>query len=213
MRVGLELIDDLVKIMQEEERAGRVAVWGGINAAAQGLKEEWRRQIQSAGLGSRLARTIRSATYPQRRPSSSAAALIWTRAPLLIDVFENGATIRGKDGLFLAIPTEAAGTRIGTQRITPGLWEQRTGMRLRFIYRRNLPSLLVADDARINTRGRAAANRRRVRRDGIRTGSVTVPIFILVPQVTLRPRLDLASGSRRWHARVPELIKQNWPRT
>ena len=73
-------------------------------------------------------------------------------------------------------------------------------MRLRFVYRRGRPSLLVADDARVNARGLAAAKRGRRRRDGMLTGAETVVIFILVPQVRLRKRLDLdrdAAAARR----------------
>ena len=213
MRVGIEMIGDLAEAMRTEERAGRVAVRTGLDAAARGLQGEWRRQIEGAGLGSRLARTIRARTYP-RIPSSNAAAVVWSRAPVVVDAFEQGSLIRSRDGFFLAIPTEAAGQRgLGRTRITPGGWEQRTGMRLRLVYRSPLPSLLVADDARLTTRGLATINRRRARADGTRTGSVTVPIFILLPQVRLRKRLDLAGAAQRWSARAPDLIVQSWPRS
>lgn len=213
MRLGLEVLDDLRKIMEAEERAGRVAVSRGMNAAATGLQASWRRQVESGGLGTRLARTIRKEVFP-RHPSSNAAALVWTRAPVLIDAFDRGSLIKSTDGFFLAIPTEAAGQRgLGRARITPGGWEQRTGIRLRFVYRSPQPSLLVADDARLTTRGLAAMNRRRARRDGTRTGSMTIPIFILVPQVQLRKRLDLARDAEAWAARLPRLITDNWPRS
>lgn len=214
MRLGLEVLNDLRRAMEAEERAGRVAVSGGMNAAASGLQAAWRRQVEGAGLGSRLARTIRAQVYPQQRPSSNAAALVWTRAPVLIDAFDRGALIRSTEGLFLAIPTEAAGLRgPGGARITPGGWQARSGIGLRFVYRRNLPSLLVADNARLTTRGRAAMNRGRVRADGSRTGSMTIPIFVLVPQVRLRKRLDLARDAEVWAARLPGLITDHWPRT
>lgn len=40
----------------------------------------------------------------------------------------------------------------------PGEWERRTGLRLRFVYRRTGPSLLVTE-GRLNTKGRAVASR------------------------------------------------------
>ena len=213
MKLDLRLIHDLKRAMESEERAGRQAVRAGMEQAAKGLQAEWRRQVVASGLGQRLARTIRAQTYP-RMASSNAASLVWTRAPVLLDAFDRGALIRGKEGLFLAIPTDAAGQRgLGRKRITPGGWESRTGMRLRFVYRPGRPSFLVADGARLNTRGLAALNRRRVRRDGIQTGALTVPIFILVPQVQLRKRLSLAPAAERWAARIPGLIVSNWPRT
>ena len=86
-------------------------------------------------------------------------------------------------------------------------------MRLRFVYRRGAPSLLVADDARL---GKSGLARSRVRKT--KTGSSFVPIagrqtivvFILVPQVTLRKRLDVEGAGDRWADQVPGLITQHW---
>jgi hypothetical protein len=79
-------------------------------------------------------------------------------------------------------------------------------MRLRFVFRKRGPSLLVADTARLNTRGLAAANRRK-------TGHSTVIVFLLVPQVTLRKRLNIDAIAKRQAARVPILIARHWPRS
>jgi len=38
----------------------------------------------------------------------------------------------------------------------------------------------------------------------------TVPIFLLVPQVRLSKRLDLARDAERAHDAVPGLIVANW---
>lgn len=210
MRLGVEVIDDLVEEMRKETEAGERAVQRAITAAGKGLQADWRKQIEASGLGTRLARTIRTEAYPKGRNSMGAAALVWTRAPSIIEAFDQGAMIRSKNGFYLAIPTEAAGARgMGNKRITPGGWEQRTGMRLRFVYRPRA-SLLVADDARLSTRGLATMNRRRVRKDGTRMGSMTIPIFVLVPQVRLAKRIDLARDAQRWVGRLPEMINSNW---
>ena len=125
--------------------------------------------------------------------------------------FAYGALIRSRNGLFLAIPTEAAG-RVGDgrKRITPGGWERRTGLRLRFVYRRGAPPLLVADNARLTSRGRAARNDGWPGDAGFTrlAGRTTVPIFLLVPQVTLKKRLDVAGAARKWTARLTELVLQ-----
>ena len=89
-------------------------------------------------------------------------------------------------------------------RITPGEWERRIGLRLRFIYRRRGPSLLVTE-GRLNTRGRAVASRSKTGR-----GRVTAPIFLLVPQVKMRKRLDLARDAERALDAVPGMIVANW---
>ena len=41
-------------------------------------------------------------------------------------------------------------------------------------------------------------------------GMTTVPIFLLVPQVKLQKRLDLARDAERAHDAVPRLIVANW---
>jgi len=43
-------------------------------------------------------------------------------------------------------------------------------------------------------------------------GQVSAPIFILVPQVKLRKRLDLARDAERVAGMVPGLIVEKWER-
>jgi hypothetical protein len=86
-------------------------------------------------------------------------------------------------------------------------------MRLRFVYRRGQPSLLVADNARLSKRGLAKPNIGRRRGGGPYTrlaGRSTVVVFIMVPQVTLNKRLDIEAMARRWGDRVPGLIAGHW---
>jgi hypothetical protein len=83
-------------------------------------------------------------------------------------------------------------------------------MRLRFVFRRGRPSLLVADDAQINARGLAMAKRGRRRRDGMLTGAATVVVFILVPQVRLANRLDLARDATAAVSALPGAILAAW---
>jgi len=156
-------------------------------------------------LGQRLANTIRSKTYPKGRNSLDAAALVWSNAPVIIGAHDTGPLIRSASGFWLAIPLPAAGKALGGKRITPVLWEQKTGLRLRFVYRRRGPSLLVADSVRLNTRGQAAVSKSKTGR-----GQVTAPIFLLVRQVKLPKRLDLARDAERAQSRVPRMIVANW---
>lgn len=207
MRLTLQHTD-LGKALAGTEKAIERAVTSGMRDAADGLKGELREQVVSVGLGERLARTWRGKVFPETGDSMEAAAFVWSRAPKLIDAFDRGVTIRSARGLFLAIPTPAAGAvgRGATgkrERITPAGWERRTGMRLRFVYRRGRPSLLVADSARVTSRGLAARNRRK-------TGDATVVVFILVPQVSLRKRFDIAAPAQKQATRVPGYIARHW---
>ena len=204
MKLGFEIAQDLVAVMAREIKAGESAVTRAMQAAGQELKADWRAQITRAGLGTRLARTIRSQSYPKRGDSLEAAALVWAKAPQIIGAHDAGPLIRSKSGFWLAIPTEAAGTGRGGKRLTPGEWEKRRGLRLRFIYRKRGPSLLVAE-GRLNSRGIGVASRSRNGR-----GLTTVPVFLLVPQVKLRKRLDLARDAARVQTQVPGMIAREW---
>lgn len=211
MRLSATIIGDLGRIMAEEVRAAEQAVTKGVGEATEGLKTELRTQITNAGLGPRLARTWRSETYPRGQASISAAGLVWSKAPGIIRIYEDGATIRSKNGFFLAIPTAAAGRYgDGGRKITPGGWERRTGQRLRFVYRRNAASLLVADNMRARTGKRGGYSRASAAALRSGRGLVTVPIFILVPQVSVRKRLDVVSAAERWVDRLPGLVTRNW---
>jgi hypothetical protein len=116
-----------------------------MREAGTGLKTAWRGQITGAGLGRRLANSIRSQTYPKAGESLNAAALVWSKAPVIVGAHDTGPLIRSNEGFWLVIPTEAAGRGLRGGKITPGEWERRRGLRLRFVYRRTGPSLLVAD--------------------------------------------------------------------
>jgi len=118
--------------------------------------------------------------------------VVWSKAPVIIGAHDAGALIRARNGLWLAIPTPAAGKALGGRRITPAAWERRTGLRLRFVYRSRGASLLIAPTAIART---------------------TTPIFLLLPQVKLPKRLDLAQDAARALDGVPGLIVANWLET
>lgn len=204
MKRGVNIVGDIARIMEAETLAGEKAVTAAMREASTGLKTAWRAQITGAGLGARLARTIRSEQFPKGRASLNAAALVWSKAPVIVGAHDTGQLIRSKDGFWLAIPAAAAGKSLRGGRITPGEWERRTGLRLRFVYRRRGPSLLVAE-GRLNTKGRAVASRSKTGR-----GLTTVPVFLLVPQVRLKKRLDLARDAEQARDAVPGLIVANW---
>ncbi len=204
MKLKLDIRPDIVAMMQAEIAAGEKAVSAAMREAGTGLKSDWRGQITGAGLGRRLANSIRSQNFPRSGKSLNAAVLVWSKAPVIVGAHDTSPLIRSKDGFWLAIPTPAAGKSRKGGRITPLEWERRTGLRLRFVYRRRGPSLLVAE-GRLNTKGQAAVSRSKTGR-----GKATVPIFLLVPQVKLQKRLDLARDAARVHEAVPGLIVANW---
>ena len=204
MKLKLNITPDIVAMMAAEVAAGERAVSAAMRETGTELKTAWRGQITGAGLGRRLANSIRSQTYPKAGDSLNAAALVWSNAPEIIGAHDTGPLIRSKNGFWLAIPTEAAGRGLRGGRITPGEWERRRGLRLQFVYRRTGPSLLVAE-GRLNTKGQAVVSRSKTGR-----GVVTAPIFLLVPQVKLPKRLDLARDANQAVDSVPGLIVAKW---
>ena len=204
MKLDFSVTGEIVNAMRAEILAGEKAVTKAIKVAGGNLKSDWRTQVTRTGLGRRLANTIRARTYPKAGESLEAAALIWSNAPQIIGAHDTGPLIRSKDGFWLAIPTPSAGKGTRGKALTPGEWERRRGLRLRFVYRRGGPSLLVAD-GRLNSRGLGVASRSKTGR-----GQSTVPIFLLVPQVKLSKRLSLARDAERAQAAIPGLIVANW---
>lgn len=216
VRFNFEVRGDPLALMEAHIDAAERGVSAGIRRAGEGLKREWRGQVISAGLGQRLANTVRNRSFPERLQSIGAASLVYSRAPVVVDAHDRGALIRSKEGLWLAIPLGPVQkmrgpSGIGGQhryRITPAGWEQKTGRRLRFVYRRGRPSLLVDDGNYERRTWQDPLSWKGSQRRGRR--NVVIPIFLLVPQAKLRRKLDLDRASEDWGNRLPGLILANW---
>lgn len=209
MKPSFSVDGDLRAIYGTSINEGKRAVTRGVTQAGDGLQADWRGQIASSGLGPRLARTIRRQTYPRGGTSLRAAALVWSKAAKLVDAFERGVTIRSSVGFFLAVPLPAAG-KIGfrRKRITPGGWENRTGRRLTFIYRKGRNPLLV-DTGEVHKTS-YMTRRGEHKRRGPGKKNVTIPIFVLVPQVRLPKKLNLEPAAQLAQSRLAGLIVANW---
>ena len=166
MKLTLDIRPDLAALMAAEIAAGERAVTAAVREAGAGLKLGWRGQITGAGLGARLANSIRSEVFPKAGASLNAAAVVWSKAPVIIGAHDAGPLIRSKNGLWLAIPTPAAGKALGGRRITPAAWERKTGLRLRFVYRRTRAEPARGDGRSARARGaRSKTGRGRSRAD------------------------------------------------
>jgi hypothetical protein len=211
MKFAAAITRSLQADFQAELRDIERAVAGGTRDAGRGLRTELRRQVGSAGLGQRLANSWRDKHYPNQK--LDAASLVYTKAPQIIRAFDEGAVIRSRRGRSLAIPTENAPRR-GTdgRRISPRTFPEHRFGPLRFVPRSSGPSLLVVDGLRASfsrQTGEPRGFRRatdRARRSG--QGLTTVVMFLLVPQVKLRKRLDVARVAERWSGQLPALIER-----
>lgn len=211
MEFKVSIEGDFAAMMQDEASAGKRAVSAAMRGAAGTLKAAWRNQITLAGLGSRLSKVVRSDAYPRGAPSLNAAAMVWTKSPHIIAAHNQGVVIRAASGMWLAIPTAAAGRGKGGKRLSPGEWQFNTGRKLTFIKPRGSQNaMLVASDVRINSKGFAAPKRGKRRKDGMLTGAASAVIFTLVPQVRLKKRMDLEAAAERVAGGVPAAIVANW---
>lgn len=212
MRLEAAITGNLHKFMQAQAQAVEAAVTGGITEITNNIKNELRAQVQSVGLGARLAKSWQSKIYPKGRKSIEAAGWIFSKAPKIIRAFDDGVLIKSKDGFFLAIPTENAPKRgVGGKRITPSNFPEHSLGRLRFVYRRGAVSLLVVDNLRAGTGKRGGF--RKASDTTLRSGRglTTVVMFLLVPQVQLKKRLDYKRVVARWEPQIADAILKHWP--
>lgn len=219
---GAESLEGLAR-GTEDEIAGYVT--RAIGEGAEVLKADWRAQIETARLGPRLARTIRSAVYPSGQASADAAGLVWTKAPKIIDSYARGATITARGGRFLAIPTEDVPRKRQGNALTPDEVEERFGKRLVFVspgdrgfwtpsVRRNGVAFLVMKGLVVRkASGRWRNASQREMTPGARRydkAISSVVMFILVPRVRVSKRLDLAALAAAAEARYPGQLTKHW---
>lgn len=232
-RFDIRTEGDLQKMMLQEILAAEIAVTKGVDAAGQGLKRDWRAQVRSSGLGSRLANAVRSNTYPKPGVTESinAASLVYAQpnkglgasAADVLDAHDRGALIRSASGFWLAIPIDPKAQKMrardlqgrGSHRITPSGWEHRMGRRLELVPRKGRHPLLVDTGIPMARRSTDALDwqdskyKRWVAR-GRKRAKTWTPIFVLVPQAKLRKKLTLDEASDRWGDRLAGLIVDNW---
>jgi hypothetical protein len=170
------------------------------------IKTEARQNIASAGFSKRWQNALRVDVYPKRGVSLNAAALIYHKIPYA-DVFETGATIRGKPRLWL--PLKSTPKKIGNKRMTAERFSKEIAP-LRFIRRAGKPPLLAAKMA--VSRGQAeSSNLGKVTLAKLRKGATgagiirAVPLFVAVDSVKIRDRLSIREITKNAADRLGEI--------
>jgi hypothetical protein len=192
----------------ERGELGRRLRKGIETAGRQTLLDPLRDDTRAAFRSRKLPTTWRIKVYPEdaTRASLSPAAFIYSLAPEIITTFEEGATIVPAGGRrFLWVPTENAPVGPGGKRIRPPeIKRQFGGFRLAPTKRGGFVALVKANRyAKGRRRGRIKPPTEKERAAGQQGDEVAV--FVLIPRVTLRKRLNVraivarASGPAAGH--------------
>lgn len=216
MKMIAKFSRSLAKDMEKEFVTITGAIKAGTKETAEGLKNDLRQQVTSAGMGTKLANAWRSNVYDNK--GYNPAALVYTRAPEIIAAFDKGVLIKPKaGGVWLAVPTVTAPKR-GTdgKRITPLTFPEAKLGKLEFVYRDKGPSFLVVHNVRASYAKKTGQLRgfRKASETALRTGKglTTAIMFILIRQVQLEKRFDVATVAKIWGEKMPGLIDKEHTR-
>ncbi|MGM5087529.1 hypothetical protein E0H64_17685 [Rhizobium leguminosarum bv. viciae] len=184
-----------------------------IQEIADQIKVAARQDIASAGFSKRWQNALRVDVYPKGRVSLNAAALIYHKIPYA-DVFESGATIRGKPQLWL--PLDTTPKKIGAKKMTAERFKREIGP-LKLIKRAGKKPLLAADMSATKAQirsgffGKVTLGRLRKGSGQIDTrtqGRMLVPLFVGVDSVKLRDRFSINEIVDRAVGRMGEVFVQ-----
>lgn len=203
-----------------------------IREAGSLLKTMGRANIAAGGMSKKWQNAWRVEVFPKSGYSLDAAAYGHHNIPYS-PIFQDGGTITGKKGL-LWIPMETVpklGKRTATARQLSS-----AGVKLFSINRNGRHPLLAAKVSAAggaqNLRGvvslprlrsgtdavkiRDTSRKRAKQRGGVKASdaggrSVTVPLFVGVPSVTIKARFDLRTVTQNIVARLPELYAAHAP--
>lgn len=195
-----------------------------MRTEARTLEKAVEQATVTAGLP-QLAKTWQSAVYPQGRDVMGPAIWVWSKAPVPMRAFIFGAEVRPKGGRFLAIPTQwneprgrrGTGGRKG-MKVTPEQMAAARGETF-VIESKGKPGVWLWCVKVRPTNGRGARRRQlsgagATFNTGHRAASVLeaqfrgaadrgfIPLFVLVKEVTLRKRIELAPAVAAASARI-----------
>jgi len=103
MRLTAAIEGNLAEALKAEADKLGKAVAAAVQEATTALKNDLARDVEAAGLGSRLSRTWRARFYRNR--GIDAAGLVYSKAAPIIEFFDGDGAVRPKRGRYLTIPT------------------------------------------------------------------------------------------------------------
>jgi hypothetical protein len=165
----------LTKAFGEARTPIALAATAAMHDAAEYMKKLGRRRIEAAGLGSGMTNALTVNVYPlDGKPTLSPAAYLYHKIPYAW-VFEQGAAIRGKPMLWLAL--DAVPKRRGRHKRPREL-----GIKLKSVKRPGKAPLLVGK---------------------LRRSKEVVPLYVGIDMVNIRKRFDLSDVSEKVSKAIP----------
>jgi hypothetical protein len=153
---------------------------------------------------------FRTSIFPPRPDFSTDLEMRGRHRVGFMNIFERGGTIKGRPLLW--VPLSSAPKKIGGRRLTARLYIQKIGP-LHRINRSGKPPLLAGfalrapagkiSAAQLRTGAKNAATRGRRRR------AVSVPIFVGLPSVRIRDRLNVSAVYEKGRRDLPVLYAKH----
>lgn len=165
----------------------------GVGIAAQRMAQRavlaLREDTRAGGLGDRVAKAWRANVYPVAKPTRTLnpSALVYSKAPLIVQAFAESTTLVAKNARFMAIPTENT-PRKGRRYASPVEVEAMFNQDLILIHGRGQQILAFVDVVK----GKSGKGFRRAtkRRSAAGRQSEMILMFVMVRQVHLQKRLN-----------------------
>ncbi len=230
MRIQIGVTAYLQGLLDSEPAAARRAVADAVREAGQAVRTEVKAHTKAAGLG-RLGNAWRAKFFRNRGLDAASVVFpLGKSARAALAAYETGAIVRPRGGgRYLAIPTgfnRKGGRRAGPPLVTP---EQMTRAGRAMTFALDAGGRVKLWCIRVLRAQRRVGSARRIRDIAtaggfhvVGSGRVRrtkeilergfVPLFVLVPQVTIRKRLDVRGLARRWEKRLAELVAEHWER-
>ena len=199
--------DEFKKTLKAIEQPMAKASVAAMNEAGRLVQEEARAQIGGAGLSGRWQRGFRFEVLPKQSTPVIDSSVHFFHSIGYFNVFEEGKSISGKPLMWLPLPSVPLGR--GHKPLTPKQYIDRIGPL--HSGRRGDKPILFGKGSRTGII-RATTKAVRVRKKALRTGSilgVNVPLFIGVPLVNIRKRLDITAIIQRVGDKIGELFSKN----
>ena len=197
--------------LDEDRKSLANRIRSGLEKTArQDVLDPLRAQTKAALKSKKLPTTWRLLIFPkEERHTLTPAALVVSRAPAIISAFEEGANILPLNGKrFLWIPTAAVPTSTGGKKLSVKDMIAKVGkFRLVPGKRGSWVALAFVKAGNKRSRRKGGAATKTLSKAAPGKGEETA-IFILVPQVTLRKRLDVKGVVDRARSTFTQNLEQ-----